>query len=69
MANYFTSFFAKKVRRSEDDKWRTTRFDTMAKVLTRIEPELLKKSTGMCCCIQYPIALLEMLTPLHNTVI
>ena len=44
MANYFTSFFAKKVRRSEDDKWRTTRFDTMAKVLTHIEPELLKKS-------------------------
>ena len=44
MANYFTSFFAKKVRRSEDDKWRTTRFDTMAEVLTRIEPELLKKS-------------------------
>ena len=44
MANYFTSFFAKKVRRSEDDKWRTTRFDTMAKVLTLIEPELLKKS-------------------------
>ena len=44
MANYFTSFFAKKVRRSEYDKWRTTRFDTMAKVLTLIEPELLKKS-------------------------
>ena len=32
------------MRRSEDDKWRTTRFDTMAEVLTRIEPELLKKS-------------------------
>ena len=44
MANYFTSFFAKKVRRSEDEKWRTTRFDTMSHVLTEIEPQLLKKS-------------------------
>lgn len=44
MANYFTSFFAKKVRRSEDDKWRTARFETMAQVLREIEPELLKKS-------------------------
>lgn len=44
MANYFTSFFAKKVRRSEDDKWRTERFETMAHVLEQVEPELLKKS-------------------------
>lgn len=44
MANYFTSFFAKKVRRSEDDKWRTDRFETMAHVLEQVEPELLKKS-------------------------
>ena len=43
IVNYATGYFLKKVKRSEDDKWRTGRFDAMSRLVGALPPERLKK--------------------------
>lgn len=45
MVKYYTRFFVKKIRRSNDDIWRDERFKMMSKVLQNIRPELIEKSS------------------------
>lgn len=40
---YFCDYFAQKIKRSENDVWRTDRFETMKKLAEEILPENLKK--------------------------
>ena len=43
MLRYYTKFFARKIRRSKNDLWRTERFEVMSEVLKNIQPRLLSK--------------------------
>lgn len=40
---YFCNYFAPKIKRSENDTWRTDRFETVRKLAEKILPENLKK--------------------------
>lgn len=43
MLRYYTKFFARKIRRSKNDLWRTERFEVMSEVLKNIQPRLLSR--------------------------
>lgn len=43
IAFYCSGYFLKKVKRSESDKWRTTRFETMSRLSLEIKKETLKR--------------------------
>lgn len=42
---YYTGYFARRMRRSEDDAWRTDRFKTMGQVLKMVNPELVNRTS------------------------
>ncbi len=42
IVKYYSNYFAKKIRRSLDDKWREERFETMASLLDEVRDDLLK---------------------------
>lgn len=46
LINYYSKYFASKLRRGTKDKWRTTRFDLIADLLAGSHPEVLKELSG-----------------------
>lgn len=43
---YYSKTFAPRLRRSTDDAWRTERFNIMVKIVSDMNPELIKKQKG-----------------------
>ena len=46
LINYYSKYFASKLRRGTKDKWRTTRFDLIAGLLKDTHPEVLQSLSG-----------------------
>lgn len=46
LINYYSKYFASKLRRGTKDKWRTTRFDLVAGLLQDTHPEVLQSLSG-----------------------
>lgn len=46
LINYYSKYFASKLRRGTKDKWRTTRFDLVAGLLKDTHPEVLQSLSG-----------------------
>lgn len=46
LVNYYAKYFASKLRRGKEDKWRTTRFDLISDLLKRTHPEVLQSLSG-----------------------
>lgn len=46
LINYYSKYFASKLRRGKKDKWRTTRFNLIADLLAGSNPEVLRELSG-----------------------
>ena len=46
LVNFYTNFFASKLRRGVEKTWRTTRFETIGRLLSDTHPEVLKGLSG-----------------------
>jgi CDP-glycerol glycerophosphotransferase len=46
LVNYYSKYFASKLRRGKQDKWRTTRFDLIASILKDTNPNVLRSLKG-----------------------
>lgn len=46
LVNFYTNFFASKLRRGVEESWRTTRFERIGKILADTHPEVLGELSG-----------------------